>query len=61
MLLRWGLQRGFVVIPKSTHPERIAANLAPGQGSVTLDAEDMTAMNQWDGYEPTGWDPSNDE
>ena len=26
MLLRWGLQRGCVVIPKSSAPERMAEN-----------------------------------
>jgi membrane-anchored protein YejM (alkaline phosphatase superfamily) len=27
ILLRWGLQHGAVVIPKSTHPERIRNNI----------------------------------
>lgn len=27
ILLRWGLQHGAVVIPKSTHPERIRSNI----------------------------------
>ena len=27
MVIRWALQRGFAVIPKSTNPERQAENL----------------------------------
>ncbi len=28
VLLRWGLQRGFIVIPKTSHEERLVENLA---------------------------------
>ena len=27
MVLRWHLEHGIVVIPKSVHPERIASNI----------------------------------
>lgn len=46
VIIAWHLARGFVVIPKSTHPERIAANyaaldlrLSPAQ-LATIDALD---------------------
>jgi diketogulonate reductase-like aldo/keto reductase len=55
VLLRWGLQHGMVVLPKSTRPERIVENaalfdfeLSPGE------------MAELDGLEEglvTGWDP----
>jgi diketogulonate reductase-like aldo/keto reductase len=56
VLLRWSVQHGNVVLPKSTKPERIAEN-----GRIfdfTLDAE---AMRELDGLEEglaTGWDPA---
>ena len=56
VLLRWGLQHGFVVLPKSIHRERIAQNAAIFD--FTLDA---AAMARLDGLEEglaTGWDPS---
>ena len=35
VLLRWNVQRGVVVIPKSTHPERIRENFAIWDFSLT--------------------------
>jgi diketogulonate reductase-like aldo/keto reductase len=55
VLLHWGIQHGHVVLPKSTHRERIAENAAIFD--FTLDA---AAMAQLDGLEEglaTGWDP----
>jgi diketogulonate reductase-like aldo/keto reductase len=56
VLLRWGLQHGLVVLPKSTRPERIAEN-----GSLFDFALDTSAMEQLDALEEglvTGWDPA---
>lgn len=55
VLLRWGLQHGLVVLPKSTHPERIAENAAIFDFEIP-----EPAMAQLDGLEEglvTGWDP----
>ena len=55
VLLRWGIQHGLVVLPKSTHDARIAEN-----GDIfgfTLDAEAMQALDSLDAGEAMGWDP----
>jgi diketogulonate reductase-like aldo/keto reductase len=56
VLLRWGLQQGLVVLPKSTKPARIAEN-----GALFDFALDDRAMEELDGLEEglvTGWDPA---
>ena len=56
MLLRWGLQQGLVVLPKSTKPARIAEN-----GALFDFTLDDRAMNELDALEEglvTGWDPA---
>jgi diketogulonate reductase-like aldo/keto reductase len=35
VLIRWAIQRGVSVLPKSTDPERIAANLAVGDWEMS--------------------------
>ncbi|MDQ6804720.1 MAG: aldo/keto reductase [Actinomycetota bacterium] len=46
VLLRWSVQRAGVVLPKSTHRERIAENAQIFD--FTLAAEDMTALDALD-------------
>ncbi|KAK3816262.1 MAG: NADP-dependent oxidoreductase domain-containing protein [Benniella sp.] len=59
ILLRWGLQHGAVVIPKSTHPERIRNNIDLFSFEI-----DMADMNALDAYSMQGertrycWDPT---
>ena len=54
-VLRWHLQLGNVVIPKSVTPERIRSNLE--LFSFALTPEDMTAMTGLDDGTRTGPDP----
>jgi diketogulonate reductase-like aldo/keto reductase len=56
ILLRWNLQHGTVVLPKSTRRERIAEN-----GDLFSFDLDSAAMNKLDALEEnlvTGWDPA---
>jgi diketogulonate reductase-like aldo/keto reductase len=56
VLLRWGVQHGFVVLPKSATPARIAENAALFDFVL-----DDAAMARLDGLEAglaTGWDPA---
>ncbi|HSO33030.1 MAG TPA: aldo/keto reductase [Labilithrix sp.] len=55
VLLRWGVQHGLVVLPKSTHEKRIAENA--DLFDFTLDGEAMAALDALDAGEATGWDP----
>ncbi len=55
VLLRWGIQHGMVVLPKSVKEARIAENLAVFD--FTLDDEAMARLDALDEGAPTGWDP----
>jgi diketogulonate reductase-like aldo/keto reductase len=56
ILIRWGLQKGFVTLPKSAHEERIRENADVFEFCIS--DEDMEALDQLDeGYSCT-WDPS---
>jgi D-xylose reductase len=46
VLLRWGVQRGTAVIPKTSRPERLAENLAVSD--FTLSGADMAAIGGLD-------------
>ena len=53
--VRWSLQHGFVPLPKSATPARIAENR--DVSSFALDAEDMAALDALECGRVTGWDP----
>ena len=44
VILQWNLQRGVVVIPKSTTPSRIKENFDAADGSFSLNEEEMAAV-----------------
>jgi len=59
VLLRWGVQKGYAVLPKSTNAERLVQNL--DLFSFEIDDEDMTAMAAMDRGDGLAWqsgDPS---
>jgi diketogulonate reductase-like aldo/keto reductase len=56
VLLRWGLQHGLVVLPKSTKPARIAENGA--LFDFSLDADAMRRLDALEEGLVTGWDPA---
>jgi diketogulonate reductase-like aldo/keto reductase len=56
VLLRWGVQHGFVVLPKSTREERIRENAALFDWA--LDAGDMAKLDGLEEGLTTGWDPA---
>jgi 2,5-diketo-D-gluconate reductase A len=55
VLLRWNVQLGHIVIPKSVTPARIAQNLALFDFALT--PQDMEAIHGLDRGERTGMDP----
>jgi diketogulonate reductase-like aldo/keto reductase len=59
VILRWNVQNGHVVLPKSTNPARIAEN-----AQIFDFAIDEAAMRELDALEEglvTGWDPARQE
>jgi diketogulonate reductase-like aldo/keto reductase len=55
VLLRWGVQHGLVVLPKSVNEPRIAENVA--LFDFALDEAAMKALDGLDEGMATGWDP----
>jgi diketogulonate reductase-like aldo/keto reductase len=55
VLLRWGVQHGMVVLPKSVRAERIEENARIFD--FQLDAEAMRALDALEEGAATGWDP----
>jgi diketogulonate reductase-like aldo/keto reductase len=56
VLVRWALEQGLVVLPKSVRPERIREN-ADVYG-FALDGEDLAALGALDEGYRTSWDPT---
>lgn len=56
IMLKWCLQQGFVILPKSVTPERIAQNIA--LFDFTLDEEDLAHIKNLDQNLRTCWDPT---
>jgi len=54
-MLRWGLQQGRSVIPKSTKPQRIAENIDVFDFDLT--AEELTAIDGVDTGQRGGPEP----
>ncbi|MDB4980998.1 MAG: oxidoreductase of aldo/keto reductase family, subgroup 1 [Myxococcales bacterium] len=56
VLLRWGVQHGHVILPKSTRPARIAEN---GElFDFVLDVPAMAALDALEENLTTGWNPA---
>lgn len=57
ILIRWSLQRDFIVIPKSANRERIFQNA--DVFDFSLSDEDMRTLDDFDEKLVTSWDPTN--
>ena len=55
VLLRWAMQRGVSVLPKSTRTEGVEENARANDFSLT--AQQMAALNALETGEPSYWDP----
>ena len=56
VLLRWSIQKGFVPLPRSSSPERIAHNA--DVFGFSLSADDIAVLDALDEGLTTGWDPA---
>ena len=56
ILLRWGLQHGLVMIPKSSQPDHIRENA--NVFDFEIRAEDMVALDALDEQHRMAWDPT---
>jgi len=53
VLLRWAVQKGYPVLPKSTHPDRVRRNA--DIFGFTIDDEDMAAIERMDRGDGVAW------
>jgi diketogulonate reductase-like aldo/keto reductase len=56
VLIRWALQKGMIVIPKSTHKDRIVENASVFDFQIK--SIDMNEMERWDENLRLCWDPT---
>ena len=56
VLIRWSLQKGFIVLPRSSNAQRIAENAAVFD--FVLDDSQMARLDALDEGLTTGWDPA---
>jgi methylglyoxal/glyoxal reductase len=56
IMIRWALEHGVVVIPKSAHPERIRENA--DVFDFCIDQSDMTELDGLNANFRTSWDPT---
>lgn len=56
LLIRWCLQKEFIVLPKSNRPERILENAAVFDFAIS--DEDMALLDSFNENLATGWDPA---
>jgi diketogulonate reductase-like aldo/keto reductase len=55
VLLRWGIQHGMIVLPKSVNPARIAENAKVFD--FALEPREMRRLDDLEQGHATGWDP----
>eukprot|EP01006_Ploeotia_vitrea_P050215 TRINITY_DN67429_c2_g1_i1.p1 TRINITY_DN67429_c2_g1~~TRINITY_DN67429_c2_g1_i1.p1 ORF type:complete len:347 (+),score=33.94 TRINITY_DN67429_c2_g1_i1:121-1041(+) len=55
VLIKWAMQKGWVVLPKSVTPERIVANFQ--MHDFTISDDHMAEMETWDEGLVTVWNP----
>jgi len=56
ILIRWSLQKGFIVLPKSSRDARIRENMQVFDFVLTSD--DVALLDQLEEHLVTGWDPT---
>ncbi len=61
ILLKWGLQKGFVILPKSSDPKRIKENFELNFDIDKSDMDMILGMERGDGVAWPGGDPCNAE
>ncbi|ORY51331.1 aldo/keto reductase [Rhizoclosmatium globosum] len=63
VLIKWGLQKGFVSLPKTVNPKRLVENISvfdwtiPAQDMQKLDTLECNFVTEWD---PTQWGSKNE-